>query len=166
VAVVRAVEALTPKRPAVKWVNDLYLDGAKLAGILAEGILPPDGPPRIAVGVGINLTTRAFPEGLRAPATSLAAEGEPAPDINALAARIAEELLDAAEGNPCAPDRLADYRRRCYLTGKAVVCTRGDTRLEGVAEGIGDDYALLIRTPTGELIRVTEGEATVRVAEG
>ena len=38
VAVCRAAEALTGRRPGIKWVNDLFLDGRKISGILTEAI--------------------------------------------------------------------------------------------------------------------------------
>ena len=71
VAAASAIEALTKITPSVKWVNDLYLHGAKVGGILTEAVTRPDGAHRMVVGLGINLTTATFPEGLRAPATSL-----------------------------------------------------------------------------------------------
>ncbi|HPF17996.1 MAG: biotin--[acetyl-CoA-carboxylase] ligase [Bacillota bacterium] len=41
----------------VKWVNDVFLDGRKIAGILAEAIVDEQGHPgAVVLGVGINLT--------------------------------------------------------------------------------------------------------------
>lgn len=62
VAVCEAIKALSGKKPQIKWVNDVYLDGKKVAGILAELVLDQTNRPiSVIVGVGINLTTQTFP---------------------------------------------------------------------------------------------------------
>ena len=62
VAVCEAVEALTEHRPLIKWVNDIYIDGKKVAGILAELVTDAQNQPlSVIVGIGINLTTGHFP---------------------------------------------------------------------------------------------------------
>jgi BirA family biotin operon repressor/biotin-[acetyl-CoA-carboxylase] ligase len=55
-AVADAIEALTGWRPEIKPPNDLLLDGAKLAGILAEA---EEG--RIVLGVGVNAGAAPHP---------------------------------------------------------------------------------------------------------
>ena len=56
-----------PGPPALKWPNDVLMDGRKVAGILCES-----SPEATFIGFGINVSQRAFPEGLAAKATSLA----------------------------------------------------------------------------------------------
>ena len=127
------------------------------------------------VGIGINLTTRAFPADLRAPAASLftpaeeaAAGGLPLP-IGTLAGEIARRLLALAEntssdfpggvdGNDC----LAYYRDHALLTGRRVVCTRGDEVFHAVAEGVDDAYWLVLRMEDGGIRLLDSGEASVR----
>ena len=180
VATASAIHALTGKQPLVKWVNDLYLDGGKLCGILTEAItLPPTAEglsrTRMLVGVGINLTTRAFPPDLRAPATSLftpaeetAAGGLPLP-LGTLAGEIARRLLslvdktapdfpDGLDGDAC----LAYYRAHALLTGRRVICTRGDEQFCAVAEGVDDAYRLILRMEDGSRRLLDSGEASVR----
>ena len=71
VAASTAIEALTGIHTSVKWVNDLYRNGAKVGGILTEAVTLQNGSHRMVVGLGINLSTAEFPAGLRAPAASL-----------------------------------------------------------------------------------------------
>ena len=73
VAVCRAIEKVCGRAPGIKWINDLYLRGKKICGILCESSVK-DGRVNYAVlGIGLNVTTRAeeFPEELRETAGSL-----------------------------------------------------------------------------------------------
>ncbi len=62
-AIVKAIENLTPKKPQIKWVNDIYLEDKKIAGILAESSVSADQL-QIVIGVGINFSISEFPEHL------------------------------------------------------------------------------------------------------
>ena len=184
VAAARAIRATTGRQVDIKWVNDLYLYGRKVCGILTEAIAPagPGTPAHLVVGWGINLTTRHFPEGLRAPAGSLT---DPAPDSTAdpaaagispfsvgiLCGRVAAELLDLWEcPHVPSPEALADYRAHSLLTGRRVICTwGGDTAIAanaapvgGTVEGIGDGFELLVRRDDGSLLVMNSGEVSVR----
>ena len=57
VALCEVIEEMTERTPAIKWVNDVFLGGKKLAGILAEGGLSSDGElfEYAVVGIGVNL---------------------------------------------------------------------------------------------------------------
>jgi BirA family transcriptional regulator, biotin operon repressor / biotin---[acetyl-CoA-carboxylase] ligase len=73
VALVEAILALAPDlapRLALKWPNDLLLDGVKAAGILLEGDATPEGRAGLVIGMGVNIAT--IPEGLDRPAVALA----------------------------------------------------------------------------------------------
>ncbi len=173
VAAAVAVETHTTVSPGIKWVNDLYLSGGKLAGILAESVISPDGSLRLLVGLGMNLTTAAFPEGLRAPAVSLFSPTEahratPAL-VGALAGTFAHSLLALADGRvsdvlPGQTSCLSFYRRHLCYVGKQVICTRGDTSFEGILLGVDDDFDLQVRTETGDVALHT-GEISVRMRE-
>ena len=70
-AAVAICEAL-PVECAIKWPNDIWVDGRKLAGILVEG-RPQEG--WAVLGIGLNVSTRAFPPELSGIATSLRLAG-------------------------------------------------------------------------------------------
>ncbi len=182
VAAVTVLEALTDRPIGIKWVNDLYMDGGKLAGILAEAVTLSSvaGQPRtrLVVGWGINLTTTAFPADLRAPATCLFPPAEAARAtptfVGTLAGEIACRLLDLVENRP-APDGslpgglggaacLEAYRRHALYIGERVTCTRGSECFEGVVEGIDADYSLRL-TVNGETVSLSSGEVSVRPTE-
>ena len=176
VAACSAIQALTRISPSIKSVNDLYLDGAKVGGILTEAVTRPDGSHRMVVGLGINLTTATFPEGLRAPATSLFSPHEReavTPALSgALAGEITRRLLDMTHpagsadfpngmwGDAC----LDEYRRRLIYQGARVVCTQGSLCFEGILLGVDDNYSLLVETESGT-VTLSSGEISVRPAD-
>ncbi len=55
VAVGDAINQISGKTPQIKWVNDLYLDGKKVCGILCEAGFDNNGKPFVIVGIGVNL---------------------------------------------------------------------------------------------------------------
>lgn len=70
-----AVAPLVNASPQIKWPNDLYVSGKKLAGILVESQLQGSELQALIVGVGLNVATRDFPEEIAKTATSLALLG-------------------------------------------------------------------------------------------
>ena len=161
VAVCLAVESLTPLRPQIKWVNDLYIDSRKLCGILAEGVLDPVSGrlQGLVIGIGINCSDVPMPDELAGIVTSLEREGATT-DRNRLAAAICDQLWRLYCELP-QKSWLAPYRARFWLAGKMVTCRIGDRTVEGIAQGIDDSGALLIETESGTE-RLFSGEATVR----
>ncbi len=165
VAAAAAIEALTDKRPAIKWVNDLYLNGGKAGGILTEAVTLPTGRTRIAVGLGINLTTTQFPDGLRAPAACLFSPDEASAATPAFSGKLAGEivrrLLELTEGGLWEADCLDFYRRRLLYVGEKVLCARGSESFEGILRGVDEDFSLLVDVG-GEIRALSSGEISVR----
>ncbi len=163
VAAARAVEKLSGLRTDIKWVNDLYAGGKKLAGILTEAgmDLESGNLDYCVTGIGVNLRREAYPEELRGIATSVEEQcGERIPRAR-LAAEITRGMLDMMEdmGNP---GIMREYRERSNVIGREVLVTRGDERFEAVAEAIDNDGALVVRTAEGaETLR--SGEVSLRV---
>lgn len=168
VAAVSAIEELTDLHPAIKWVNDLYLNGAKVGGILTEAVTLPDGGNRVVVGLGINLTTTEFPDGLRAPASCLfpahRASVVTPTFMGMLAGEITRRLLALTEGGLWKPDCLEFYRRRLLYTGQSILCTRGSECFEGILRGVDEDYSLLVEAD-GVVRTLSSGEISIRAKE-
>jgi BirA family biotin operon repressor/biotin-[acetyl-CoA-carboxylase] ligase len=161
----RAVHRETGLRPEIKWPNDLLLRGRKFAGLLTELTAELDRVKFVILGIGVNVNLNAgdFPADLRQPATSLKLEtGEPV-SRPALAAAILREL-DHDYGRVCAGDFAAvaeEWEQRCTTLGRQVTIRIGERRLQGRAEALGEDGALLVRTEHGHLERVTGGDLTL-----
>ena len=145
----------------IKWPNDVLASGRKIAGILTELAAEPDRVHWVVVGVGVNVNARRedFPEELRAEATSILLErGQPAPRALFAAACLTglEEWVDrhAEEGFGVIRDA---WRARNVTLGRQVAVRAGDRDVEGVAEDLDEQGALLVRTRAG-IERITSGD--------
>lgn len=165
VAAVRVLERRTDRHPAIKWVNDLLIDGKKAAGILTEAIgdLESGLVHAVVVGIGLNLRTpeETFPPTLRGSATSV----WPPPGItrNQLAGELAGEFFRLADSlfGPDGDRALAaltdEYRKKSAVLGREVAWEQKGRRLTGTAVDIDSTGALLVES--------TEGRYTLRAGE-
>lgn len=163
VAVTETIEALTDKHPGIKWVNDVYLNGKKICGILTEAVTDMESGDvqNVIVGIGLNVSTDAFPEELRERAASLFPVGV---SRSRFAAEIASRLLLYAKGL----DRrtfLGTYRSHSILTGREITYRRDDVLHGGTVIGIDEDCGLMVRRPDGNVEVLRTGEVTVRLKE-
>jgi BirA family biotin operon repressor/biotin-[acetyl-CoA-carboxylase] ligase len=150
----------------IKWPNDVVVRGGggerprKLAGVLAEANSGADGLDYVVVGIGINLRTASYPPELGDRATSIETElGRPV-DRGALLAELlcafAYHVTHVAAHGP-AP-LLARWRALApSATGARVECDVAGLRESGVAMGIAEDGALLVRIGN-RVERVISGE--------
>jgi len=163
-AVCRAVESCGGPRCEIKWVNDIYVNGRKLCGILTEAVKDhaPGVTDGLIIGVGVNLNR--YPEDMNA--TSVLRETGRIPDRNALCAGITLELLRVLDeiGHGTA-SFMDEYRTRSCVIGKSVRCIRNHAEFFADAVGIDNEGGLLIRFPDGHTETLTSGEITLRVTE-
>lgn len=159
VAVCRAIEAVTGLTPDIKWVNDIYLNGKKVCGILAESSLFNRGHV-VAVGIGINVTTDSFPEELGGVAGSLGVKNI----RDELIARTTAELLKVAGKEPA--EYIDYYRSRSMVLGREIMFGPHDgEKTPAVVLGIDDKGGLVVRLPDGEEKTLFTGEITLRLKD-
>ena len=159
VAAARAIESLCGAKIDLKWVNDLYLNGRKVAGILAEGVFSPDGTlAAVVLGIGINVGAMDFPADLQPIATSLGNEGFSLTREDVAAAFLNE--LEIALQDVTA---MEEYRRRNIVPGRQVTVLRGGETYLATAEGITDAGHLLVRDTDGYTHELSSGEVSVRL---
>lgn len=170
-AMVRAVFRVTGVRPAIKWVNDLLLNGRKLCGILTESAFGAGGRLQyvvVGVGLNVNYAREDFPPELRDLAGSLQTElGRPFP-LAPLAAAMIEELdaLYTALLADRAQAYLAAYRQDCMTLQRDVLLVQNGVSTPAYALDVDDALGLLVRYPDGRESLVRSGEASVRGLTG
>lgn len=150
-AVCDAIEACLPVAPMVKWPNDVLIDGHKLAGILVESETPRPGHPGAAVvGIGMNVHTTRFPDGLRLPATSLRLAAGHAPDRATLAAGLLHHLYHRCRQAFEDWETLrAAFGERDLLAGRQVAATTPGGMVEGVGRGLDDEGCYILEGSGG-----------------
>jgi BirA family biotin operon repressor/biotin-[acetyl-CoA-carboxylase] ligase len=162
VAAADAIQAATGLAADVKWPNDVYAHGRKVAGILAEASSSPvaGAIQHVVVGAGINVMPAVYPTVVAGRATSLEAElGRPvdrglllAEYLCSLAARY-EALLQGHAGAVVAAWRA----RAASLLGRRVRWEGAGATRDGVALDIDETGALVVKMAGGP-VRVTAGE--------
>ncbi len=146
-AVCEAAEQLQPGiECAIKWPNDVWVDGRKLAGVLIEA-KPQDGWAVIGVGLNLSIARDEFPPDLRDTAISLI--GPTAETAAAVLSRRLDRWV-AAERD----ETLAAWRSRDALRGRKISWDGGS----GVADGIEDSGDLVVVAAGGDRVVLGAGE--------
>lgn len=177
VACARAIHFSTGVQIGLKWVNDLVYGGKKVGGILCEmpsaGKTHPDGhkiEPACIVGVGVNVhsVATALPAELIGKVEWLErATGQPV-NLNVLAAQIAAELesISDAMAEDQADELLNEWRNYSVTLDQNIVAVSGNHTIKGWTQDIDSEGALLVRTTSGEIVRLQAGEISIRLADG
>jgi BirA family transcriptional regulator, biotin operon repressor / biotin---[acetyl-CoA-carboxylase] ligase len=166
IAAVRALEGLGLRDVRIKWPNDLVAAGRKLGGVLIDIQGEPPGATRAVIGLGLNVRMPSrSAEQIDQPWMDLAtlADGTP-PERNAVAAALVESLVSAMQG--FAAEGFAafaeDWQALDLVAGKAVALHSHDQTVTGVAAGVDEQGALLLKTPQG-LKRFVSGDLSLRM---
>jgi BirA family transcriptional regulator, biotin operon repressor / biotin---[acetyl-CoA-carboxylase] ligase len=144
----------------LKWPNDLWVQGCKLAGILIEtaAVTGHAGPRYAVIGVGINIAPRPS-EGLSTPPAHLRAllpHASAAQALQSVAAPLLRDLLQFERDGfaPFAPR----FAALDALQGRQVQLSDG---MQGTAQGVDGRGALLVQTAQG-LQHISSSEVSVR----
>jgi BirA family biotin operon repressor/biotin-[acetyl-CoA-carboxylase] ligase len=167
VAVAGAIERTSGHRAAIKWPNDVQIEGRKAAGILIElGSAAATQAHFAVIGIGINANHELedFPAELREIATSIRlARGETVdrPDF------VVELIRELERWRPCLAgegfgELVAEAARRSAILGRRIEAQTPEGLAEGIAESLDDDGCLVLRTAEGGRRKLVAGEVTLR----
>ena len=142
-----AIDKVAGVKTQIKWVNDIYLNGKKLAGILCENLLKGERA-EVVIGIGVNVHKQAFPSfNLNSP-ISLEDVVESV-DKNRL---IAELLLgfNNFEDKLKSRDFLNEYNAKFHLKNKLVSVNQSGKIYSGICKGVDSCASLILETEGGE----------------
>lgn len=148
-AVCRGVESVTGQNLRIKWVNDLFLMGKKVCGILAEAV---ENMAVLGIGLNVKMPEGGFPGVPIAGALETDAERERL--IGAIAACVLDALQE--EKDSC----LSYYRERMLLLGKEITFTQNGQQKNARVSGVDGMGGLIVETESGEEILRT-GEVSI-----
>ena len=166
VAVCEAAAAVSGRETQIKWVNDIYLEGKKICGILTEAVTDMESgtPGWIVLGIGINVNTRScdFPPELRQIAGALYPEGTPERGNRC---RLAAEILNRTAGlqTPQQSAVMQAYRKRLMMLGKQVTVIQGEQQYPAAALDIDEAGHLIVQTADGTCRTLSSGEIRIRL---
>ena len=164
VAVCEAIETVSDKIPRIKWVNDIFIDGKKVGGILTEAVtdFESGGLEWIVLGIGINVRTRAeeFPSDLQALAASVYPDDRAFGVRNKLSAELINRVL-GYDAPPSEKEIFDKYRKRLIIPKKEITVVQGRTSYKATAVDIDPLGHLIVKNKSGEMIVLSSGEICI-----
>ena len=162
VATAEAIENVTAVRADIKWVNDIFVGGRKVAGILTEGAFSRSGADYIIVGIGINLAPpeEGFPEEIRETAGALTENSD------GLRERLIAEAVNRFMyhlGRIKSRDFISLYRERLFFLGREITVLSPDGSYKAVASDIDEMCRLTVKTADGKIKTLGSGEISLRL---
>ena len=164
-AMCQAMEAVTGQQPGLKWVNDIFLRGKKVCGILTEAAvgLETGALDYMVLGAGVNLypPTAGFPEDIQPIAGSVLERSCPEAKN-----RLVGEFLNRFwyfYTHPECRAYLEDYRARSLAIGQNVTVLSAGQAVSAYAYGIDDDFRLLVRYENGDTEALSYGEIRIQL---
>ena len=169
VAAAETIEEVSHRPAGIKWVNDIFVGGRKVCGILTEAETDPSSGlvRHVIIGVGINVYAPegGFPGELRETAGALFPRRTGADERCRIAAGILERITELAR-SPGDPAVFEAYRSRSFLPGRQILLSvPGEPPQSAAVVDIGRDYSLRIRLPYGTERSVLSGEVRIRPLE-
>ncbi|MGM0219098.1 biotin--[acetyl-CoA-carboxylase] ligase [Enterococcus sp. AZ126] len=147
VAIARAMDNFSKIQTEIKWVNDIYINGKKVCGILSEAMSDVESGQisTVIIGMGINFSVKQdeFPEELRKKASSLFPDKDPTITRNELIGAIWNQFYNILHQLP-KQAFLEEYRQKSFVLGKTVSFTQAGIDYEGMATSITDHGELVV----------------------
>lgn len=160
-----AIQKVTEKETQIKWVNDVFMEKRKVAGILTECSVKKDrtGLDWAVVGIGVNISVpkEGFPKEIQDIAGAILTD-ETAFIKNRL---IAEIINGFTENYYTLTERkyLKSYRERLFFLGNEITVIEGDTSYKATATDIDSMCHLIVKLPDGSQRILYGGEISVKV---
>jgi BirA family biotin operon repressor/biotin-[acetyl-CoA-carboxylase] ligase len=161
VAICRAIEKTAAHKAQIKWVNDVYIGGKKVCGILTEASIAGGLTDWVVIGVGINIEAPegGFPSEIAERAGALFSGTAPEGYANRLAAAVADEMFSVLR-----EDRkrvMGEYRERCFVKNRDVTAVDGNRARRCHVIDIDDEASLIVRYEDGTRGKLYSGEVSL-----
>lgn len=165
-ACIKAIETLTDKTVSVKWINDIYLNGKKVSGILSEAInnMESGEISSVIIGVGLNFSIpqEQFPEEIIQKATSIFVQEKTTITRNQLISNIWKNFFEYS--NQEKTDYLKLYREKSFVLGKKVYFSHQGYSHKGIAKMITEKGELIVET-SQKTFTLSSGEISLSSIE-
>jgi len=168
-SVALVLDRITGRSSQLKWPNDIYFSGKKLAGILTESSSMTSGLDEryavVGIGVNVNNALDDFPLEIRSLVTSILLETTTEFAVEDLFENIRTELLKQLRKFSVGGfgPLLAQWRKKDFLFGRKMECVSAEgKKVQGVALGPDNQGQLHVKDSDGKIHAVLSGD--VRLA--
>lgn len=148
----------------IKWVNDIYIDGKKVCGILTEGAINSNKMLDYAVvGIGINVIApeNGFPDDIKNTATAIFPGNAEEYIKEKIIAEVVNRFFNMYNGDD--KEYVRRYKEYSYLTGKEINIISGEITRPATVIDITDNCHLLVRNENGDIEEISSGDVSVRL---
>lgn len=162
--VCEAIESVCYLRPSIKWVNDIFMHGKKICGILTEAITKVETHANISkliIGIGINVSTKpeVFPEILRDHVGSIYPDHSSPISRNHLAGEIMNRVL--SWNKPDETQLFDQYKKHLFILGMNITVAQNKETYIARALNINNQGHLIVQRQSGEIEILSSGEVSV-----
>lgn len=166
VAVCDAIESVSGQLPEIKWVNDIFINGRKVCGILTEASMGLEDASLeyVIIGIGINalFPKDGFPEDIAE--TAGCVFPEPVGDErNRLAAEILNQFMTLYTSLPDSK-YMNRYRSRCNVIDRKVLIQTQAESLQATALDVDDDCRLIVKLEDGTIHAYPSGKIRITLS--
>lgn len=165
VAVAKAIEKISGKEAKIKWVNDIFVDGKKVCGILTEGAIDFEtGKMQYAVlGIGVNIKKpeNDFPSEIQ----NIAGSVFDTTDKEVSSIIVAEILNNFMNyyKNLANKPFYEEYKKRMFLIGKQLTVYSGKDSYPAVAIDLDEELSLVVKDENGNIKKLNTGEVSIKI---
>lgn len=165
VAVAKAIEKISGKEAKIKWVNDIFVDGKKVCGILTEGAIDFEtGKMQYAVlGIGVNIKKpeNDFPSEIQ----NIAGSVFDTTDKEVSSIIVAEILNNFMNyyKNLASKPFYEEYKKRMFLIGKHLTVYSGKDSYPAVAIDLDEELSLVVKDENGNIKKLNTGEVSIKI---
>ena len=163
VCVARAIESLASVKVGIKWVNDLFINGKKVGGILTESAI--NGETRtldyVVIGIGVNVFDDKYPDFIKDIATNIQKESGAIVNKNEVIAQIVNNLagIESAVSNNLF---LEEYKQRQIVLNKQIKVVTLNEEFYCTAIDIDENGNLIVSNSTA-VQTITAGDVSIRM---
>ena len=158
VCVARVLEKMSKEKAEIKWVNDIYMRGKKVCGILTEGV-----GEYAVVGIGINVLPpkKGFPKDIKDIAGAVFERKKPYLREKVII-KLLREFMNVYE-KPEREKILSEYKERSMVLGKEIFILKNGNSEPATAVDITDDYSLVVKKENGEISYLNSGDVSIKI---
>ncbi len=166
-SVYTTIKKYSTKSIGIKWVNDIYADNKKCAGVLAEGSRNIDNSTLkyAIVGIGVNIyePPAGYPEDIKNIATSILTNGQNVEDIhNKIVAEIINTFFDLYH-NFDKQSILLKYKQSMFILGKKIVVCNNQQETIATAVDIDNDGRLIVQFEDESIHHLNSGDVRLKI---
>ncbi|MGF6907628.1 biotin--[acetyl-CoA-carboxylase] ligase [Fusobacterium sp. PH5-44] len=164
IAAKRSIDKLAKVDVKIKWVNDLFLNSKKIAGILTEGVTDYESGSisTIIIGIGINYFIEQFPEELEKIAGSIFNKNPENITRNQLIGSFLNEFfIIYSENNK--EKLIEEYKKALFILGKEVTFIKNNINYSGTAINVTDNGELVIKLDNEKQMILNSGEISIKL---